>query len=152
MGHIRLEKGRLILETNSEEHTQQGKKLFTQYLGDAVDFQQTLIESPEQKLKSLPDKPDENLINSELLELPEVQAHIKQVLKKHWDNWFDEPIPVLDNKTPRDAAKTTVGREQLEALLLQYERYDVERDTSNPLKADISRLRAELALDKFLTH
>jgi uncharacterized protein (DUF2384 family) len=31
--------------------------------------------------------------------------------KEHWENWFNEPIPMLKNKTPREAAKTKEGRE-----------------------------------------
>jgi len=75
----------------------------------------------------------------------EVQEYIKQMTKNHWDNWFTTKIPALENKTPKQAAKTKAGREMLEALLLQYESHDQKR-SNNLLKADTNYLRAELGL------
>lgn len=147
LGQITIENNRLILETNSQERTQRGEKLLSKYLGDAISFQQTLIETPEQKMKALPKaNPRLDQESQKLLELPEVQEHIKSMAKAHWENWFDEPIPMLKNKTPRQAAKTKDGRERLEALLLQYERHNAE-DSDNLLKADVNYLRRELSLD-----
>jgi hypothetical protein len=149
MGHITLEKGKLILETNSEKRIQKGKKLLSKYLGEAIQFQKTLIESPEQKMKSMSKSDKENIKKEDdLLLLPEVQEQIKAMAQAHWETWFDQPIPVLDNQTPRQAAETVEGREKLEALLLQYERYDLEREDNDPLKANIDFLRTELALNK----
>jgi len=146
MGYIRIEQGRLILETNSHQRSEKGKTLLLKYLKTAITFQQTLIESPEQKLKSLPASKDHNQPEQELLESKEAQEQLKQMIKTHWDNWFTTKIPALDNKTPRLAAKTKAGKEMLEALLLQYERHDLERD-DNLLKADINYLRSELGLN-----
>ena len=148
LGHITIENGRLILETNSQERTQSGLKLLSKYLGDAISFQQTLIETPEQKMKSLPEaNPRLDQESQKLLELPEVQEHIKAMAKAHWENWFDEPVPLLKNQTPRQAAKTKDGRERLEALLLEYERHDSE-DSDNLFKADVNYLRSQLSLDQ----
>lgn len=146
MGHLTLEQGKLILETNSEKRTQQGKKLLTKYLGDSIHFQQTLIESPEQKMNSFSTSQEKSLKNEALSMSPEILEQVKAMATSHWKNWFDEPVPALDNKTPREAAKTPEGREKLEALLLQYERHDLNRDKDDPLKADITYLRKELAL------
>jgi len=147
LGHITIEQGRLILETNSKERTQLGKKLLSQYLGEALSFQKTLIEAPMQKMKSLPNsklRKDEE--SNKLLELPEIQEQIKAMAKAHWEGWFDEPIPLLKNKTPRESAKTKEGRERLEALLLHYERHDLEKE-NNLFKTDIFYLKRELGLD-----
>ena len=115
------------------------------YLGANITFKQTLIESPEQKLRSLQVSSGPDQLEQELLESPEMQEQIKQMIQSHWDNWFTTSIPALGNKTPRAAAKTKAGREMLEALLLQYERHDLER-SNNLLKVDTNYLRAELGL------
>lgn len=147
LGNIVIEENKLILETNSEERTKRGKKLLSKLLGDAISFQQTLIESPEQKMKSLPSSGNNSdLEMSKLMALPEVQEQMKAMAQAHWKSWFDEPIPALDNKTPREASKTADGKERLDALLLQYERHDLEKG-EHPFKADINYLRTELALD-----
>ena len=59
--------------------------------------------------------------------------------------WFDEEIPILNNQTPRQAARTNDGRERLEALFLHYEATDA-KNPNNMLKADISYLRKELGI------
>lgn len=152
MGHITLEQNRLILETNSDERLAKGKKLVTKYLGDAACFQKTLIESAAQKLQSAKKlQSEKKLTNStpiepQLLEAPEVQAQLKEMAKAHWDNWFNEPIPMLGNKTPRQAAKTKAGQEKLEALLVYYDRADQNRAQNNLFKVDTNYLRKELGL------
>lgn len=147
MGHITIKPGKLILETNSEKRSETGKKLLTKYLGDKILFQQTLIETPEQKLGSLPkSKPESRKKDEELMAIPEVQEQLQAMAKAHWESWFDEPIPALNNQTPRQAAKTEKGRERLEMLLLQYERHDLEK-SDNLLKADIPYLKSKLSLN-----
>jgi hypothetical protein len=153
MATIKIEQGRLILESNSMERTEKGKELLFKYLGTDISFQQTLIESPDQKFNSLAESTNKHRHKNEsqayhgkdLLELPEVQEQIKQMTKAHWDNWFTEPIPALNNQTPREASKTKAGKEMLEALLLEYERHHLER-TDNLLTVDIKYLRKELGL------
>lgn len=147
LGHIFIKQGQLILETNSQERAQKGKKLLEQYLGAAIVFQKAVIEAPEQKMKSLPSsRLNQDDVSKELLESPEVQEQMRAMAQKHWEDWFNEPIPALKDQTPREAARTKDGRERLEALLLQYERYDLER-SDNVFKANIPYLRKELCLD-----
>ena len=147
LGHITLEKDRLILEINSQERSQKGRKLLSKYLGDAIMFQQSLIETPEQKMKNAPDLKSTKNKKEDLTEIPEVQEQLKAMAEKHWKNWFDQPIPNLKDKTPREAAKTKEGRERLEALLLYYKHNDSERG-DNPFKADIPYLKKELGLEE----
>jgi hypothetical protein len=68
------------------------------------------------------------------------------MMEKHWASWFDQNIPALGNETPRQAAKTTLGRERLEALFMLYESYAGKE--SDALQPDIQKLRATLGLDK----
>ena len=147
MGQITLQKGTLLLETNSEKRAAKGKKLLVKYLGDNIFFQKTLLESPRQKFNSL----DRNSKSYEppipFHTMPEVQEQLQAMVKSHWDGWFESPIPMLNHQTPLEAAQTKDGRERLEALLLYYERIDSERDdNTNYLKADIDYLRKRLNL------
>jgi hypothetical protein len=160
MGDITLEKGQLILTTNSAKRAEKGKKLLRKYLGDAVVFQQTLLD-PEASINSWPLEDEgeyeyedeagagadkEEMLTNDLLKLPAVQSQLRMMAKEHWENWFDQPIPVLGHQTPREAAKSVAGRKKLEALLLEYE-HSAQVDPNNPFHADVEYLRAELALD-----
>ncbi|MBA2648850.1 MAG: SEC-C domain-containing protein [Legionella sp.] len=147
MGQVTIKKNKLILETNSEKRTQKGKKLLSKYLGDKIQFQQTLMETPEQKAKSLPNINPSEATSIKPYDLPEIQEQLKLMAKKHWEAWFDSPIPALENKTPRQAAKTKAGRERLEALLLDYERNDAQlNEQTQYFKADVNYIKSELKL------
>jgi hypothetical protein len=147
LGNIKIEEEKFILETNSLERTERGKKLLSKLLGDTILFQQTLIESPEQKIQAFEELTQQDY-NSRKKQrwMGQDNELIQKMAKTHWENWFDESIPALNNQTPREAAETEEGREYLEALLLQYERYDLERNENDPFKADINFIKKELSL------
>ncbi|MCY3821180.1 MAG: hypothetical protein OXH52_17810 [Gammaproteobacteria bacterium] len=48
-----------------------------------------------------------------------------------------------NDETPREAAKTEIGRERLEALLWDFE----QRSTGRPHDPDVAKLREELGID-----
>ena len=49
---------------------------------------------------------------------PEAVAEaVGQHLRKIYANWADEPLAVLDGKTPREAIQTRQGLEQVKLLL-----------------------------------
>ncbi len=146
LGQIIIEKNKLILETNSEKRTEKGKKLLLKYLGNNIHFQNTLLETPEQKLASSPeDKGHPAMIPEDIL--PEIYEHMTAMAKNYWEGWFDEPIPALDNQTPKQASQSQAGREKLEALLTYYEYVDNQRpDSQQSLKADVQFLRKHLNL------
>jgi len=82
---------------------------------------------------------------NELESTPEVQAMLKDMSIQHWQQWLDSPIPALKDKTPRQAAKTEIGRERLEALFLKFE--GMSSDLANQaFEPDIDFLRNELGM------
>jgi SEC-C motif/Protein of unknown function (DUF2384) len=72
-------------------------------------------------------------------------SHVKAQMEAHWEEWYNEPVPALNNKTPLEAARTKAGRERLEALLVEFERRNEE--VSQPhLRVDINAIREKLGL------
>lgn len=149
MGHLFIKKDRLTLETNSQERGKKGEKLLKNYLGTALVFQKAITEPPEKKLGSLPlsrtGQIKQQPMSKELLESPEARVQIKAMVQAHWKQWLDQPIPGLQNKTPRQAAKTAQGRERLDVLLFQLD----SQNQSAPdelLKVDIHYLKNQLGL------
>jgi hypothetical protein len=53
---------------------------------------------------------------------------VEQLMRRHYANWCDEPIPALDGRTPRQAMTTPAGLERVKGLLREYE--DGERHQS----------------------
>jgi hypothetical protein len=60
------------------------------------------------------------------LEPAAMTALIEQTLRQHYENWVDEPIPLLGNQTPRQAVGTPTGLERVKGLLRSYESGEAE--------------------------
>ena len=46
---------------------------------------------------------------------------IGHAIQRAYANWANEPIPLLDNKTPRQAMRTPAGLERVKGLIRSYE-------------------------------
>ena len=77
----------------------------------------------------------------------ELQAIREEMLRQHWTGWLDTRVPALGNKTPRQAARTAGGRERLEALLAEFERYAAGGPASIAA-AHLTEIRGALGLTK----
>jgi hypothetical protein len=74
---------------------------------------------------------------------------LREALRGFYQNWADEPLPVLGHKTPREAIGTGEGREAVVSLLHTYERDEArmaKRDQREPL--DFGFLWEELGLPR----
>src|SRR6516162_133289 len=113
----------LTLSTNSRERAERGRDLLASQLGELVgraltshqDLQKMLEEHP----KSTPSEPDLP---------PEVaEQAIHSYLDDHYRHVLDDPLPLLDGKTPRQAAKTKKGRAQVVGWLKLLENSEFRR-------------------------
>lgn len=62
------------------------------------------------------------------------------------DRWADSPSPLLDDRTPREAARSRTGRQQVAAALLGLEREMARQKRLGRAWADVSGLREQLDL------
>lgn len=98
---------------------------------------ESAVESPEQQRQ----REEQETFSA----LPEVQTLMKEMAKKRWEEWLDEPVPVLMGKTPRQSAKSAAGRERLEALLIDFERSAAVTDET-AFAPDVTDLRRHLGM------
>lgn len=123
LGHIFLTESKMVVDVNSKERATRFKALLSKEIKKGWSLKSTLVEPIESKLaervRSGMGPPESS--NEELMELPEMKARMEAMLKDHWKNWVDEPLPTLSGKSPKSAAKTRVGREKLEILLADFE-------------------------------
>jgi hypothetical protein len=145
VGTARLEaSGILVAETNSRaRHRNWDRKLKS--LGDL-----TLLEKREQRLDPAAsagaapagEASASGLLTGEALEavLPEIKAHLAE-------RWLRERIPMLDGKTPVQAARTAKGRRQLEDLFAHIESLEA-RGPAGAFEAawDVDEMKARLGL------
>ncbi|MBP9709220.1 MAG: SEC-C domain-containing protein [Oligoflexales bacterium] len=149
MGTIKINGTKLTAEVNSNKRATTIKKKIMTALGSNVRFKTKMIESIEGNIGR---EPIQNRTKSSAPTLdqlpPEAQDAIKKMADAHWTKWFDEKIPALNNKTPKQAAKTKEGRELLEALLNFYEQKTdhANNATTNLFEPDVQQLRSKLGL------
>ena len=148
LGDIDIEADQLTLTTNSEKRSVKGEKLIEKYLGTNAIFKTKNIDSSLSLKNNKPIKTlDKDSADNSVDEMPEeMLEYIKDMIKNHWDSWFDTQIPMLDNMTPREAAKDRKGLELLEALLLDLEAKE-EKQTNKLLKPDINYIRSVLKIN-----
>ena len=146
LGHIIINTKKLKIEVNSQERGQKAIAIISRLLGELANYVSMTRIPLEDSLGKIKESGNAQHSPIDLKnEDPQLIDAINSFAKEHWKKWFDEEIPILNNQTPRQAARTNDGRERLEALFLHYEATDA-KNPNNMLKADISYLRKELGI------
>lgn len=113
----------LILKTNSTERAERGREVLATHLGTLVGSPLTSHQSLE---KMLEDRPESESAEPDVP--PEVaEQAIHAYLDDHYRRTLDDPIPILDGRTPRQAVKTKKGRAQVVDWLKQLENSEFRR-------------------------
>jgi hypothetical protein len=143
LGHLRIERSVLTASVNSRRRASRIRRQIEKRLGDDVSFTTQVHEALPRTVRALRAKTSEDRargaprVAEDLT--PESQAQLEDMLVRRSEQWADDRIPALGLLTPREAARTTAGRERLEALLADYE----WRNQSQPphSRMDVDHLR-----------
>ena len=123
LGGIELGSGALILTVNSQERAERGRDLLASRLGDLVGSPLISHQDPEQAMAQYTGQGEDAPGIS-----PEEAARIIYAhLDKYYRRTLDEPMPMLDGKTLRQAAASTEGRAQAIDWLKQLENSEQHR-------------------------
>ncbi len=124
VGRATIYKNSLIVEVNSSRRAKKIRQEFTKILGNSC---KPLIVPHLDR-----DEENEKISeNTDLLHSPEFIKELTEKGRQHIEMWYKTKIPMLDNKTPIQAAKTKQGRELLEALLIYYEKMESKNSPQN---------------------
>ncbi len=124
LGWLELSDDELIVETNSRERGERGRKLVESVAGDAVTFRIVSHQDIRQKVvddlrsgRSTPSLPEEEDQLPREVEEEIVLHHYAQ----HYHRWVDIPIPALGGRTPREAAGQTHSAAEVVKLIRELE-------------------------------
>jgi hypothetical protein len=151
LANLRIKGEELTAEVNSEKRAEKIKSEIEKRLKGRAAFQDAVCESVETKMKEMENRrgsPGWELERAEMEEFqsrPEVRDLVKKQIEAHWESWYTQRIPALNNKTPLQAARTQSGRERLEALLLEFENA-AARAPEGYQPVDIAAMRKRLGL------
>ena len=150
LGAIEIDGTRLVAEVNSDARAKTIRKKIETELGEGIRYRASEIQSIE---KILADSraagggrsSAATQASERLAEFPEVRQKLAEMMTTHWESWVDQPIPMLGNRTPRDAIKDPDGREIVESLVIQAARHG--QSMKPPIdEAVFQRLRERLGL------
>jgi hypothetical protein len=152
LGRIALNGDKLTVEVNSVGRAERARALIERLLGSNATYQATEIQSVESAIAETRDKKgnrssaDVAAEHERLMQLPEVKRRVAEMMQQHYTAWLDTKLPILRQRTPREAVRTADGREAVEALLVDLER---RAQTGTPqLDPEIlAMLRRELGLE-----
>lgn len=149
MGHLKISNKKLTVEVNSNKRAASIKRKILSKLKDQVQFKTKVIEDIEGNMRKEANRqsPSSSAMPIEKIP-PEAFEQIKAMADEHWNKWLDDKIPALNNKTPRQAAKSKEGRELLEALLNSFENNSSHAnvETGNLFQPDVKKIRSQLGL------
>jgi hypothetical protein len=151
LGHIRIEDRRLSVQVNSAKRGRALQRIVKKALGSGARLLATEIQSADKMMKDARAEgagkpPSTRDADRELLENPEVQDHLRAMMRDHFEKWVDMPLPALGNRTPMLAVRTPDGKEKVAALVQEAERG--ARNMNPPVEeAVLANLRQRLGLD-----
>ena len=140
---LRRELETLVVETNSVERFDRILKVLREEVGDleTIDEVRTDLSSTA----NLATRADQNMETSTDEKMPaEILQAVRDLMREREDAWLDESIPALGGCTPRQAAADPTRREDLAALLNEFDRRGAV--PSPAVTFDVARLREQLGL------
>jgi hypothetical protein len=154
LGTLRLDGSTLTVEVNSAKRRDRIAKEIAARLGSAATLVNTTVTDVAKALEArraeraaggAAGAGDESADDADAVQTPEMAAIEAGFLQRHWDAWVDEKVPALRNKTPRQAVKTAIGREKVEALLSDFAQEG--RGIQGRFRPDIGAIRRKLGLE-----
>jgi hypothetical protein len=146
LGVLKLEDGRLTLETMSRERAIKGRALVEELAGEAVRHAATSHEDPLQMMREA--LPSTNGTDSEAPLSEDIEDAILGHYETHYRHWVDEAIPALDGATPHAAALSSKLRPRLIAMLRDLEHMYLRSLSRGEPAYDPSWLWSELGLEQ----
>lgn len=140
-GWLELRDERLVLHTNSCERAELGRTLLEGALGDLVSYRCTESSDSRSALqRQLASRdrashddaaPDREELPAELRE--PATAALEAYYQSHYEKWIDEPVPMFEGNTPREAAASPELRTRVQQALKDLERmYESALEAGQP--------------------
>lgn len=132
LGNVEL-KGRFLhLSANSAARAAEGTELMRRALGDLVGTPLTEIRTVEQMMAERPPRERGEAASEVPPELAEQIVH--QFMDRQYRETLDQPVGMLGNKTPRQAAKSSAGRQKVADWLKHLENQSAQQqDPADPM-------------------
>jgi hypothetical protein len=144
LGGIAIASARLTLEVTSRQRAERGRVLLEKAAGASIRHRATRYESLESTLKRARRRPMSPHDEVPPAEAARVLAEFKE---RHYRTWPDVPLPALDGRTPRHAARLKTVRPRLIELLKELENHEARDAKPGAPPYDSGWMWRELGLE-----
>ena len=123
LAHINLgeKKDQIEIFYKTQTQADQGRAWFDGLTAGAVAFLKRKV-TDSKNIRSQSNAPQADAgMGLPDIDPQELTRAMAEIVKRTYANWADEPIPALNNKTPRLAIQTASGLERVKGLLRSYE-------------------------------
>ena len=104
LGSIKIQDKYLEFESNSVERSERGVAMLQTCLDEDLVGAPMSVHENFQDTLSAPQAPSRSSNSIDIAQHPELQSMVQDMLKKQYLTALDEPIPMLDNESPRVCA------------------------------------------------
>jgi hypothetical protein len=144
LGTVELKDRTLVLEANSPQRAERGRAMLAAALQGMTGNPLVVSGSAEDVETAATAKSANSLSGVSPEEAREV---IQTFMHRHYTDALDKPVPMLGNKTPRQAAKSAKGREKVAQWLKLLENGNARPDDDSPMAGyDVSWMWQELGV------
>ncbi|MFQ6777519.1 hypothetical protein V6Z69_20165 [Cereibacter sphaeroides] len=145
LGALELKGKALILQVNSKERAARGEVLVRKAAGDLLRPPLTTIQTVEQAMR------DRDAHGGQSNDADEIPPEIaRQIMQEHFDRHyratFDQPIPALGGKTPRQAVRSAAGRKKVVEWLKLLENNSAKAERTPMAEYDFRWMWEELGV------
>ncbi|HET7291728.1 MAG TPA: SEC-C metal-binding domain-containing protein [Vicinamibacteria bacterium] len=145
LGGLTIQGRRVVLDVMSRQRGERGRRLLERTCGDSLRHRSSRYESVRHALERQPASRSEEPPSPQ----PELAAElVRQFRERHYRDWTDEPIPALDGRTPRHAARLKTLRPRLIDLLKDMENREARAARPDNPSYDFGRIWQELGLER----
>jgi hypothetical protein len=113
LGSVRLDPAAVMLQTNSAERAERGRGWLAEVLGSLVGPALTALQTPEQAMAEKAAKGDDQTPPELPLPSEAIAVLVHEVKDRHYREILSQPIPMLDGKSPKQAARSKAGRQKV---------------------------------------
>lgn len=132
VANFRVSEGVIVAEVNSRKRAKRAKDKLAEIFGPKCKYvkakynvnaesslsQEGLKDSKDSSSKK---SPDLEKISPEIRE--QMMGHVRELMDRKSREWINTPVPMLGNKTPREAILTPQGAAKVDALLASFENF-----------------------------
>ena len=144
-GALLLKGGTLTAETNSRERLVELKQLLEALLGASIVHRLDAHEDAAVALQVSRDRSQARDRRGAPELPPEVAREVQAMMLARMRQWLDKPIPMLKGKTPRQAARSERGRDDVTLILTQQEQ--LFQSGPGMLPIDLTEIWRELGIE-----